>query len=63
MYIYDTARKEIAAEILGGENMTLDEALEFVGAEPCVEEEASLLIKETEYWYDNLIYVGEIPEE
>ena len=61
MKIINTTTNEVVASILGGNNMTLDEAIEFVGEiindttdERWSDDGDNVIINGNRYWYDDL---------
>lgn len=68
MKIVNTITNEIVAEILGGENLTLDEALNLIGAENVVNMDNDRYSNDGDniitpdgkrWWYDDLDYIAD----
>jgi hypothetical protein len=68
MKIVNTITNEIVAEILGGENLTLDEALNLIGAENADNMDNDRYSNDGDniitpdgkrWWYDDLDYIAD----
>lgn len=68
MKIIDTTTNETVAEILGGENLTLDEALDIIGAENVDNMDNDRYSNDGDniitpdgkrWWYDDLDYIAD----
>lgn len=51
------ANDEVVANITGGNNLTLDEAIELVGEFVQAEDAPNVIIDDEGYYYDDLAYV------
>lgn len=66
MKIINTVTNETVATILGGNRLTLDEAIEFVGEiindtsdERWSDDGDNVIIKGKRYWYDDLVAIAD----
>lgn len=60
LYIINTVKKEIVAEIMANHSMCLDEAINLVGefVTPEYDDDANVIINGNEYWYEELEITG-----